>query len=152
MAFLTLELQTKGKTCLIPPNDPNDTKKIYKIGISYILAFHLAFATFIGLFQFFWGPWSLRSPVARISDISDPFIIRKNYCWKFPIFDHCDWGTSLKLDHFLTFHIFIIDIYLANSINVDTLLCMLEKLGSNLPLIMPHKTFPTRNNWHEIIF
>ena len=97
MAFLTLELQTKGKTCLIPPNDPNDTKKIYKIGISYILAFHLAFATFIGLFQFFWGPWSLRSPVARISDISDPFIIRKYYCWKFPIFDHCVWCWLWKV-------------------------------------------------------
>ena len=53
LAFLTLEFHTKGKTSLIPPNDPNDTKKIYKIGISYILAFHLAFATFIGLFQFF---------------------------------------------------------------------------------------------------
>ena len=94
MAFLTLELHTKGKTCLIPPNDPNDTKKIYKIGISYILAFHLAFATFIGLFQFFWGPWSLRSPVACSSDLSDPFIIKKNYCWKFPILNHCDLEPS----------------------------------------------------------
>ena len=53
LAFLTLELQTKEKTGLILPNDPNDTKKILKIGISYILAFHLTFATFIGLFQFF---------------------------------------------------------------------------------------------------
>ena len=96
LAFLTLELQTKRKTSLIPPNDPNDTKKIYKIGISYILAFHLAFATFIGLFQFFWGPWSLRSPVARISDISDPFIIRKNYCLKFLIFDNCDGRTDRR--------------------------------------------------------
>ena len=53
LAFLTLELQTKGKTSLIPPNDPIDNKKIHEIGILYILAFYLAFATFIGLFQFF---------------------------------------------------------------------------------------------------
>ena len=51
--LLASELQTKGKTSLIPRNDPINTEKIQEIGISYILAFHLAFVTFIGLFQFF---------------------------------------------------------------------------------------------------
>ena len=53
LAFLSWQVQTKGKTSPIPPNDPVNTKKIQEIGILYILAFYLAFATFIGLFQFF---------------------------------------------------------------------------------------------------
>ena len=63
--------------------------KMWKSYISSFLAFDLAFLTFIGLFQFFCGLWSIISPVLYSSDINNPSIISKSYCWKFPISDHC---------------------------------------------------------------
>ena len=90
LAFLTLKFQTNRKTSLKPSSEHIHAEKIWKNDISSCLAFDLAFLTFIGLFQFFCGLWSIISPVLYSSDIIIPSIISKSYCWKFPISDHCD--------------------------------------------------------------
>ena len=58
------------------------------------LAFDLAFLTFIGLFQFFCGLWSLKSPLSCSSDINNTSIIQYNFCLKYPIFNQCAPSTS----------------------------------------------------------
>ena len=46
-------------------------------------------------FSIFCGLWSIISPVLYSSDINNPSIISKSYCWKFPILDHCDESQSV---------------------------------------------------------
>ena len=75
LAFSTLKFQTNAKTSLKPSSKHIHAKKILKSDISLCLAFDLAFPTFIGLFQFFCGLWSIISPVLRSNDINNPFII-----------------------------------------------------------------------------
>ena len=75
LAFLTSKFQTIAKTSLKPSSEHIYAKKIWNNYIHLRLAFDLAFLTFIGLFQFFCGLWSIISPVLRSNDINNPFII-----------------------------------------------------------------------------
>ena len=78
LALMALEFRIKLKSCKLLPYEPNYTKKFWKFDFHKCLAFALAFMTFIGLFEFFWDPWSLGSPgVCRIS-ISKHYIIKKS--------------------------------------------------------------------------
>ena len=64
-------------------------KKVWNFDFQWYLAFDLAFMTFTGLFQFFWDPWCLRSPVICSSHISEHYFIKNSFCLRFPISDHC---------------------------------------------------------------
>ena len=78
LALMALEFRIKLKSCKLLPYEPNYTKKFWKFDFHKCLAFALTFMTFIGLFEFFWDPWSLGSPgVCRIS-ISKHYIIKKS--------------------------------------------------------------------------
>ena len=63
---------------------------MWNFDFQWYLAFDLAFMTFTGLFQFFWDPWCLRSPVICSSHISEHYFMENSFQLRFPISDHCD--------------------------------------------------------------
>ena len=78
LALMAVEYQIKLKSSRLLPNEPNYIKKLWKFDFYKSLAFALAFMTFIGLFEFFWDPWSLRSPGVCSIGISKHYIIKKS--------------------------------------------------------------------------
>ena len=78
LALMALEFQIKLKSCKLLPYEPNYTKKFWKFDFHKCLAFALTFMTFIGLFEFFWDPWSLGSPGVCPISISKHYIIKKS--------------------------------------------------------------------------
>ena len=94
------DIQTKVNFHLHSTKWPQINEKVWNFDFQWYLAFDLAFMTFTGLFQFFWDPWCLRSPVICSSHISEHYFIKNSFCLRFPISDHCaplrgDWGGWL---------------------------------------------------------
>ena len=78
LALMTLKFWIKLKSSKFLPNEPNYIIKIWKFDFYKCLAFALAFMTFICLFEFFWDPWSLRSPGVCSKGISKHYIIKES--------------------------------------------------------------------------
>ena len=62
----------------------------------WLFGLWLAFATFVGLFSFFWHPWCLRRPVVWKKVIYKQYNLQNSFHFWHAILNHCDIFDRLK--------------------------------------------------------